>query len=400
MGIPSFINAYPQEQNTGWHENVQGITHDGSHWFITQTERLWRIPFTHDLNTPASSATGVSIRHMNDFQELSSHGHFGDCVHIAGRVLVPTTSEILDPVIAVFDATDLALLDVHTMSGLESLGWLAVHEQSDTIWMSENHVSYSSPIRRFGFNRALLDGPGQLSLSSRPDLVLRQEDGRALKLEYVQGGVIGDDDLLYLANGFPDPTVAIISPIFGADDGVPRELSGLHVIDPRSGNRLAKSSPDALPFKFSFDPTRPEREEPEGITWADVDGLGLPGISGQLHALLLDNETLTDDDVHIIHYTVDQTPYEEAPPIRVVTNSRRNAQGVIEALCNPDESWSPRLVSDVIEDIETASFRYVVNDLLFGPGIHIVRMPNSNAYIRSNPDLLAANNLDNLPPCS
>ena len=48
----------------------------------------------------------------------------------------------------------------------------------------------------------------------------------------------------------------------------------------------------------------PTDEEPEGLTYWDLDGRKVPGIEGQLHAILLDNDTWSDDDVYLKHYRV------------------------------------------------------------------------------------------------
>ena len=45
-------------------------------------------------------------------------------------------------------------------------------------------------------------------------------------------------------------------------------------------------------------------EEPEGITLWNLDGRGAPGVSGQLHVLMLDNDS-NGDDIYVKHYAVE-----------------------------------------------------------------------------------------------
>jgi hypothetical protein len=45
-------------------------------------------------------------------------------------------------------------------------------------------------------------------------------------------------------------------------------------------------------------------EEPEGLTWWDLDRSDAPGIEGQLHAIVLDNDD-NGDDIYFKHYRVE-----------------------------------------------------------------------------------------------
>lgn len=84
---------------------------------------------------------------------------------------------------------------------------------------------------------------------------------------------------------------------------------------------------------------------------------------------------------------------------RPVTQSRKDRDGDILALCNPGESWSPRLKQDAINDIEGRLHNYFVE--VPGTGrvdIHVVRGPKGK-YLRTDPDRTNRNNLDDLPDC-
>jgi len=85
---------------------------------------------------------------------------------------------------------------------------------------------------------------------------------------------------------------------------------------------------------------------------------------------------------------------------RRVTRSRKDSKGNITAICNPDESWSPRLKDDAITDIDDKGLTYYV--LQKGgtrAEIEVVDDPVKGKYLRTRPDQTVDNNLDNLPPC-
>lgn len=83
---------------------------------------------------------------------------------------------------------------------------------------------------------------------------------------------------------------------------------------------------------------------------------------------------------------------------RRVTQSRKDADGDITALCNPVEFWSPRQKPDAIDDIESERHTYYV--LVDGKrtNILVVNDPNGK-YLRTSPDTTSHNNLDDLPDC-
>jgi hypothetical protein len=81
---------------------------------------------------------------------------------------------------------------------------------------------------------------------------------------------------------------------------------------------------------------------------------------------------------------------------RPVTHTLKNSDGDITALCNPDESWSPRSVSEAIADIESGAHRYVVLSEEGDTRVQVIDGPHGR-YLRTYPDQAAFNNLDELP---
>jgi hypothetical protein len=132
----------------------------------------------------------------------------------------------------------------------------------------------------------------------------------------MQGGVFSDNDsLLFLVSGFFDDHY---------------EEDGINVFETNSANtwtRVRRSENnyclewcdldgfqyccggyncDFEPFCYEFHPGSvfSNREEPEGITFWDLDKGNAPEISGQLHVLMVDQEASDDDDsVYLKHYT-------------------------------------------------------------------------------------------------
>jgi Protein of unknown function (DUF3892)/Vacuolar protein sorting-associated protein 62 len=81
---------------------------------------------------------------------------------------------------------------------------------------------------------------------------------------------------------------------------------------------------------------------------------------------------------------------------RAVTHTLKNSSGDITALCNPDESWSPRSVSEVIADIESRVHGYVVLSEEGDTRVHVIDGPHGK-YLRTRGDQEVFNNLDELP---
>lgn len=84
---------------------------------------------------------------------------------------------------------------------------------------------------------------------------------------------------------------------------------------------------------------------------------------------------------------------------RHVLATRKNDPGDITALCNRNESWSPRSKKDAILDIESKTHSYYVIISSRRVNIHVVNDPSKGKYLRTDPDKTTINNLDTLPDC-
>jgi len=86
---------------------------------------------------------------------------------------------------------------------------------------------------------------------------------------------------------------------------------------------------------------------------------------------------------------------------RPVTQSQKDSDGDITALCTPEEYWSPRLKLDAIQDIESGDHTYYVPWNSGRTEIRVVRDPKvqDGKYLRTDRDDTDRNNLDDLADC-
>jgi hypothetical protein len=120
---------------------------------------------------------------------------------------------------------------------------------------------------------------------------LLDETGAPVARHHKQGAVFSPDDRLF-----------VMSTGYGWENSDP-VLDGIHVFDtmqpePDTWRRVAHSSNGSGLFNFMWDP---DFQEPEGMTWLDLDGGSVEGMWGQLHILLLDN--IYPDTIYFKHYS-------------------------------------------------------------------------------------------------
>jgi hypothetical protein len=84
---------------------------------------------------------------------------------------------------------------------------------------------------------------------------------------------------------------------------------------------------------------------------------------------------------------------------RPVTETCKNFDGDILALCCPNETWSPRKKLDAIRDIENRLHTYYVPWKTGRTEIRVVNDPIKGKYLRTDRDNTSKNNLDDLTDC-
>lgn len=285
-----YLGEYPAEANPGFHEDVQGVTHDLNNWFITQTATVWKIPVSNSLIEVSGSDSGVLVRTFLNYPALLGvYDHFGDASYFeyagVGYVVVATTGPGQPAAFVFFRASDLAYVGRAAVPGETDIGWCGIDPQGN-LYTSE---SQASTILKHTFDWAELHAQGTFDLRFDEEIALRNSGGGGLTLHYMQGGVFSPSgDRLYIVSGFYTDT----NP----------DTEGIHVFDTSTWRRVEKSTNGYGLFNYEFHPTFDEAEEPEGLTYWDLDDGRAPGIRGQLHVFMLDND-LGSDEVYFKHYT-------------------------------------------------------------------------------------------------
>ena len=296
-----YLGNYPNNREFNWSSNAQGIAHDSSNWFFTQTTRILKLPVKADL--------GLSLRDqppgwrgVDGFPtELSVRGynHYGDPQAHGGFLFVPIEGDD-KTAIAAFQTSNLAFVDFVEITRFQShAGWLAINASQGLLYTSDRDVSPGTPLLRYRLDLGPLRSASvprtrklDRALSFHSRFTLSRSDGHAVNLFTMQGGVFSPRGDLYLMSS---------------------RTSGLLLQDPGGislwspGGTLLQRSQNASGlggFRYEFHPG--DGEEPEGLDWWNRRRRpATPHIRGQLHAFLLDNDSWTDDDLYLKHYTVD-----------------------------------------------------------------------------------------------
>jgi hypothetical protein len=302
-----------------WSDELQGLAHDATHWIITQPTLMWKVPLLSDLNTdvPAGSiTTGMP-------PALSGYDHFGDLDHYfdggsgLNLLFVPVTSHdaSLHPVVAVFDADAFSYITYAPLIGRDGSaltsggGWAAVRPgvSPPQLWVSPDTLDRTHGFLVSNINMAELLAGQHDFLESTHEIGASNEDGLGARgdLYTMQGGAFNDTGtLLYTNNGYCDSNAWIH--VFVVDDarGTAR-LQGRSVnpalgqVAPFSYEQHSGSQTCDVP---GFDCFCTD-QEPEGLDFFDISGLGIPGMpDSQLHVFLLSND-FGDDQVWLKHYS-------------------------------------------------------------------------------------------------
>ena len=298
-----FLGNHPSFRETTWTIECQGLAHDADHWYITQRDCLWRVPVSVDLSDVTEPDPAHGIERVG--LPRSYYNHFGQPSYGGGYLWVPlenTEDETVRPALVAYDASTLTVVGESQLNAQAKAGWCAVDAAGTYIYSSNGVIGGDDEVHGGRLRRYKLDSASIGSQELGP--ILLDEDGAPLTLDMMQGGVFSAPDRLYLSNGYL------------AGDAT---TWGIHLFDLRTGRRLARSSRVDREFLYSFEVLY--GDEPEGITWWDLDDGRAPGIRGQLHAVLLDNDEWPNggDDVSIKHYRVARrrsltAPRDVVPP--------------------------------------------------------------------------------------
>ena len=316
-----YLGDYPANREVNWAQDVQGIAHDDINWFITQKSTINQIPLTQDLNVDHH---GLSVGIP---PELSDFDHFGDPDQSHGFLFVPVQRPSKTrPAIAVFNASDLSLVAWQTLPSPDPNvegdwqgnggAWVAVRVDANDLpdvgrlYVRDDITSGSvdppvppQTLVEFQFIWSLLRLGALVLLNPPRNIYLVDQHEMPgpgempVPIRTIQGGAFNaEGTLFYVVNGYCDTYGALR--IFS--------VSGDQWL--LQAEAVAESVVGAFRFEQHPKPElygncNPGSQEPEGLDFFDVDGLGIHGVSGQLHVLLLRNSLPGSNGVWLKHYS-------------------------------------------------------------------------------------------------
>ncbi|MBN2443122.1 MAG: hypothetical protein JXJ04_17310 [Spirochaetales bacterium] len=326
---PGFQGAYlalgshpNDEEESLWYRDIQGITHDDDNWYFSggkvedgyhPTILLFKVPVGIDLDDGVAAgmddpSSGCAYRSWDkDFGELPGDcKHFGDIDYFKnsetglGYIAVPMSDCASGVKIGFFNSITLGLVSEVDISAYQSsIGWLAISD--GVIYSSMNSEPYL-----YGYTIVYTTN-GTPTISGAPFITMMMEGTDEYEVRHHQGGTFTPDgSLFYLVTGY-----------FLLGDGVvgddPTNVRRIHIFK-KTGSEwqlLKRSSGSTLPFLYETNSEWDEwrHREPEGATYWDLNNGRAPGVSGELHVLLLNNDTqscgdyMDCDNIWLKHYT-------------------------------------------------------------------------------------------------
>jgi hypothetical protein len=176
------------------------------------------------------------------------------------------------------------------------IGWLAINPNNELLFTSNGYILKNNPIYVYSIDfNAIRAGRGDfLKIYTQVNL-LDEEGDEFVERECMQGGCFDKSNNLHLCNGYYKNEHS------NRKGGITvYEIPELSY-NPNKVNyaRIRARSNQSHHFRFQFNTYG---EEPEGITYWDLDNGKSPNIKGQLHAIMLDNAGRGDDDFYFKHY--------------------------------------------------------------------------------------------------
>jgi hypothetical protein len=317
-----FANDYPRDRETVWSDEAQGMCHTDTHWFVTSNSlrfdpnfnrraRLLKIPLSADLNSYDPS---VAVARIPDSLK-DGYDHMGDPDCINGFVFVPLEDSRFNyaspPVVAVYRASDLAFVNygILYMNDDNHAGWVAIDPSSGgaELWASRGNLSHTGTqgIFIYGIDWTQVDPdhypgfvhPGYVFADAKAAVPLKNRKGHQLSIKTMQGGVFDlTGRVLYLSNS----------------DDKSADGHGIFAFLKSTGDWIGQTTVDYGKFRYE---TSCCFQEEEGLDFFPTNPAITPGISGELHAILLNNEGFSSDRIWMKHYTQFQSATADLIPI-------------------------------------------------------------------------------------
>lgn len=263
------ITDYPFDRSMDFGNGLQGVTHDDGNWFFStayrnasgQHSRIARVPVGNNLNDQPPF-------YGNPYEPL--HRHFGDIDYYNGRVYVPLErgdGTASYNAVGMFRASDLVYypaLPMPTDSPQHPAGsefpWLARNPKDGLFYSSK--FNGASELYKYEITTSAIFYRGSVPLSKT--------------LNEVQGGAFTPSGRLYVSS---------------TSKGT-RAVNVIELSDPARGVVVGAGD-------LTWDPG--EHEEIEGITVWDLDDGRAPGVQGQVHVIMIQQENHSNDDWYFKH---------------------------------------------------------------------------------------------------
>jgi hypothetical protein len=312
------VDDYPMDAAPGWGNICQGVANDGKrNWFITNQRELWKIPVEQDLKDPAGEIAFID-KHLSS----AGYDHFGDLDYHGGYLYVPLEGADEDNnallcKIALFSAeaeptpsyigsadlfnADKPHDDIRPEDETETqirAPWCAVNPLNKLLY-----TSFFNSDHLYVYEQAVantIDGIVGFELIYKGKFRLFDKDGVSpFSLIGIQGGVFSKNGHLYLVCNADNEDDLSKSGIFGFDMITGRNVCHTRVDYDPTEHHIP------MPWPIPDVPYGP-MQELEGIDIWDLDAPGAPyapGIKGQIHVIMVDQEP-SNDDIYFKHFRV------------------------------------------------------------------------------------------------
>lgn len=294
-----YLGNYPSDRKTGWNEDLQGVAHDLNNWYFTQKIKIWKFPISRDLKKSISKnnlPTGIKSVTMLNRLRKRGYNHFGDLVQYKGYLFIPVEAEkgtnTKNPLLVVYKASTLTYIGAARLLHQTKAGWCAVNPENGLLYSSNNHLTRENQLISYNIDFRALQS-NKLDIQYQGIKKLYGEDGKLVKMKrYIQGGTFSSEGkFIFLLNG-------------RESSATPAGKGGIWIFDTESGKFIQKSATSGY-FRYEYHPGMPNLEEPEGLTYWELDKRNAPHIKGNLHAILLNNNIIGSDKFWLKHYQID-----------------------------------------------------------------------------------------------
>lgn len=303
-----YIKQWPVDRENGWSHKMQGVCTDTHNWFFTQNGRLWKFPVKHrlaDKVTKANPAEGIKKKYYGF--------HLGDLDYSKGFLFVPVTGDG-KPYIAVFSSETLSYVTKQVIlrpdgKFFDSLSWCAINPKDGKLYTTDRHVGPKkvyqdydqSPFLVYDVDYDKIKTGSCTFLEYRASISPYERKitsngwtSSPVSFKNIQGGCFDYEYHLHTTNGTNNSFAkSKKGGIFVFD--MPRTVAKDGVY---AAERIAYSTQKGT-FRFQFNGTG---DEPEGITYWDLNNGQAPEIKGVLHAIMCNYVGSGDDDFFFKHY--------------------------------------------------------------------------------------------------